>query len=101
MPIEDKTILDEVQIESEISTLDGWAYVPQTRELQRVWKFEKFVPTMAFVRRLTELMDANNHHADIHLDSRQKTLTVKVTTHSKNAVTRADMDFARAVQAMS
>ena len=101
MPIEDKTQLDEGQIQSEISKLEGWAYLPETKELQRVWKFDKFVPTMAFVRKLTELMDANNHHADIHLDSRQKTLTVKVTTHSKNAVTQADMDFARAVQAMS
>jgi pterin-4a-carbinolamine dehydratase len=54
---------------------------------------------MAFVRKLTETMDANNHHSDIHLDSRSKTLTVTVTTHSENAVTRADLDFARAVDA--
>ena len=97
MAIEDKTLLTEDEIRAEVADLEGWKYLEDSKELQRVWHFEKFVPTMAFVRRLTEIMDENNHHSDISLNSRTKTLTVTVTTHSKNAVTRADLDFAGSV----
>ena len=97
MAIEDKTVLSDEMIAAVASELEGWVYLEASKELQRVWNFEKFVPTMALVRKLTEIMDANNHHSDINLDSRSKTLTVTVTTHSENAVTRADIAFARAV----
>lgn len=95
--MENKTVLNEAEIKAEVSQLDGWSYLPETKELQRVWNFQKFVPTMVFVRTLTEIMDRNNHHSDIHLDCRKKTLTVTVTTHSENAITQSDVDFAKAV----
>ncbi|MGA1195458.1 MAG: 4a-hydroxytetrahydrobiopterin dehydratase [Candidatus Latescibacterota bacterium] len=101
MAIEDKTVLSEKEILSELAHLDGWEYVSEMRALRRVWQFEKFVPTMAFVRSLTQIMDENNHHSDLHLDSRKKTLTVTVTTHSENAITRSDVDFAKAINANS
>ena len=97
--VEDKTLLSEGQIRSALQKLAGWEYDAAKKELHRVWRFEKFVPTMAFVRKITEVMDGNNHHADLALDSRTRTLTVTVTTHTENAVTRADLDFAAAVNA--
>lgn len=99
MTIEDKTVLNADEIASEVANLEGWTYLEDTRELCRVWQFEKFVPTMVLVRTLTNIMDENNHHSDLQLDSRSKTLTVKVTTHSENAITRADINFAKAVNA--
>ncbi|MFT5369207.1 MAG: pterin-4a-carbinolamine dehydratase [Candidatus Latescibacterota bacterium] len=98
---EDKTVLDDEEIQAEVANLDGWDYLAETHELRRVWQFEKFVPTMVFVRTLTNVMDENNHHSDLQLDSRKKTLTVTVTTHSENAITRADVEFAKAVNAAS
>ena len=98
---ENKTLVGEDQIRDALGSLEGWEYVEDQKALRRVWEFDKFVPTMAFVRKLTEVMDTNNHHSDIHLDSRAKTLTVTVTTHSENAVTHADLDFAKAVHAAS
>ncbi len=94
---ENKARVSEDEIRRALETLEGWQYDAGKKELRRIWNFQKFVPTMGFVRTLTEVMDANNHHSDIHLDSRSKTLTVTVTTHSENAVTQADLDFAHAV----
>ena len=96
---EDKTLLSEDRIQTEVARLDGWEYLSDSKSMRRVWQFQKFLPTMALVRKITEVMDESDHHSDIHLDSRAKTLTVSVTTHSKNAVTQADIDFARAVNA--
>tara|TARA_B100001123_G_scaffold221674_2_gene249849 strand:- start:2662 stop:2967 length:306 start_codon:yes stop_codon:yes gene_type:complete len=96
---EDKTRVTDEEIGQALSDLEGWEYLQEERALQRVWTFEKFVPTMAFVRKLIDVMDTQNHHSDIYLDSRAKTLTVRVTTHTENAVTRADLDFAKVVSA--
>ena len=100
MKEEDKTVVSESEIEQAVSELSGWTYDADTRSLIRVWSFEKFVPTMAFIRQLTEVMDQENHHSDLALDGRSKTLTVKVTTFSENAVTRADLEFARVVDSL-
>jgi len=97
MAVEDKTLVSEDEIRETLKSLEGWEYDPQKRALRRIWRFEKFVPTMSLVRTIADVMDHNNHHSDIHLDSRNKTLTVEVTTHSANAVTRADLEFAGSV----
>lgn len=94
---ENKTLVTAEKIKNAVENLEGWEYLETEKTLQCVWTFEKFVPTMAFVRALTEIMDAENHHSDIILDSRAKQLTVRVTTHSANAVTQADLNFAQAV----
>ena len=97
MNTEDKTPVSKDEIRSTLEKLDGWRYDEDQKALIRVWKFEKYVPTMAFIRKLTEVMDKENHHSDLKLDGRSKTLTVTVTTFSENAVTRADLDFAKVV----
>lgn len=96
---ENKTLVTDEEINNAVGNLEGWEYLETEKTLQRVWTFQKFVPTMAFLRALTEIMDTENHHSDIILDSRAKQLTVRVTTHSANAVTQADLDFAQAVAA--
>jgi pterin-4a-carbinolamine dehydratase len=97
---ENKTVITEAGIHDALKDLTGWKYDAELKEISRVWKFEKFVPTMVFVRKLTEVMDSKNHHSDLNLDSRSKTLAVTVTTHTENAVTQADLDFAAAVNTL-
>jgi pterin-4a-carbinolamine dehydratase len=101
MKTEDKSDVSEGEIRAVVGGLEGWSYDVQEKTLIRQWKFDKYVPTMAFIRKLTEVMDQENHHSDLSLDGRSKTLTVRVTTFSKNAVTRADLEFAEAVSRLS
>ena len=49
MKVEDKSLVSEEEIQSELSELNGWTYDAEKRELTRVWSFEKFVPTMVLV----------------------------------------------------
>jgi len=97
MKVEDKTVVSEEEIAVALETLDGWTYEAVQKSLVRVWTFERYVPTMAFVRKLTKVMDLENHHSDLALDGRSKTLTVRITTFTENAVTRADLEFAEVV----
>ncbi len=97
MKFEDKRAVSEGEIRDALEKLEGWTYDDEQNALVRVWSFEKFVPTMVFIRELTKVMDRENHHSDLSLDGRARTLTVRITTFSENAVTRADLAFARSV----
>ena len=100
MKVEDKTVVPEEEVRTALQSLEGWDYDEVQKALVRVWTFEKYVPTMAFIRKLTEVMDQENHHSDLVLDGRSKTLTVKITTFSESAVTRADLEFAKVVSGL-
>ena len=98
MSVENKTLLDEDQIASALQSLTGWRREGIT--LVREWRFQKFTQLMPFLRGVLDTMDRANHHSDLVVDSRTKTLTISVTTHSAGALTQADVDFARAVNAL-
>lgn len=100
MNIEDKTVVTVKEVQAALQNLKGWNYDSVHKALVRVWSFEKYVPTMKFIRELTKVMDQENHHSDLVLDGKSKTLTVKVTTFSESAVTRADLAFAEVVNGL-
>ena len=72
---------------------EGWEY--RGNALHKTWKFEKFMKMPDFVLKAVSLMNEVNHHADISMDTKNKIVSVSVTTHSAGCVTRADMEFAR------
>ena len=53
---------------------------------------------MAFAQRIGEAATALGHHPDIHIE-RYKHVRVVLTTHASRAVSRADIDLARAIDA--
>ena len=69
---------------------DGW----QERDgaLEREHEFASFAEAIAFVDRLAELAEAENHHPDI--DIRYRRVTVRWTTHSEGGITDRDRELA-------
>ena len=61
--------------------------------LQREFEFAGFMDAVAFVNRVAELAEGENHHPDIALSYRR--VTLRWTTHSAGAVTERDHDLAR------
>ena len=60
--------------------------------LVRELEFESFPAAVAFVDRLAELAESENHHPDI--DIRYRRVTVRWSTHSAGGVTDRDRDLA-------
>jgi 4a-hydroxytetrahydrobiopterin dehydratase len=60
--------------------------------LEREFAFHSFKDAMAFVDRLAELAEFENHHPDI--DIRYRNVTVRWTTHSKGGITERDRQMA-------
>lgn len=71
--------------------LDGSAIV-------RTFALGNFVEAVEFVNQVTELAEDANHHPDV--DIRWNKVTLRLTTHSKKGLTKADFDLASQIDAL-
>ena len=96
---EDKGVLSVEEVDVELGSLERWS-----REgviISRDFVLANFGDITAFLQHVVGTIAAQNHHPDFSLDTGTRTVAVSVTTHSEGAVTRADIDFAGALNAWS
>jgi len=68
----------------------GWQEVDGA--LQRTFEFPSFPEAIAFVNRVAELAEQENHHPDIAVS--YKKVTLRWTTHSAGGITERDRELA-------
>ncbi|MDP6349204.1 MAG: 4a-hydroxytetrahydrobiopterin dehydratase [Chloroflexota bacterium] len=78
------------QIERALVTPEGWER--QDASITRQFEFATFAVAIEFVRAVSEVAEAMDHHPDI--DSRYQRVRIALSTHSAAGVT--DLDFALA-----
>lgn len=66
--------------------------------LERTFEFASFPDAIAFVNRLAELAEGENHHPDIAVSYRK--VTVRWTTHSAGGITDRDRSLAAATDSL-
>jgi 4a-hydroxytetrahydrobiopterin dehydratase len=81
--------LNEQEIADGLRGLD-WEY--EDKVIRRRYNFPSFMSAIAFVNRVAELAEENDHHPDILVTYRTVTLTL--STHSEGGVTEKDIDLA-------
>ena len=71
-------------------TPESWTEVDKA--LERTFELESFVDALAFVNRVGELAEAENHHPDIaiHYDK----VTLRWWTHTADGITDRDRELA-------
>ena len=77
--------------------MDGWA--EQDDALVREFELPSFPEAIAFVDRLAELAEGENHHPDI--DIRYRRVTVRWTTHSEGGISEKDREMAEQTSALA
>jgi 4a-hydroxytetrahydrobiopterin dehydratase len=70
--------------------VDGWE--EEENALVREFELPSFPAAIAFVDRLAELAESEDHHPDI--DIRYRRVTVRWTTHSAGGITEKDREMA-------
>lgn len=73
-----------------MSNLSGWDEVDGA--LERTFELPSFAEAIAFVDRVAELAEAENHHPDIAIS--YKKVTLRWTTHSAGGITERDRELA-------
>ena len=66
--------------------------------LERTFEFASFPDAIAFVNRLAELAEQENHHPDIEISYRR--VTVRWATHSAGGITDRDRALAAATDTL-
>ena len=77
--------------------MDEWS--EQDNALVRHFEFESFPAAIAFVERLANAAESENHHPDI--DIRYRKVTVRWTTHSTGGITDRDHEMAERTTALA
>jgi 4a-hydroxytetrahydrobiopterin dehydratase len=73
-----------------VGDTEGWSEVDGA--LERTFAFESFLDALAFVNRVGELAEAENHHPDIRIDYRK--VTLRWWTHTAGGITDRDRELA-------
>ena len=63
--------------------------------IERVHHAKKYLEGIAFVHKVAEMAEENNHHPDIHIN--YKRISVKYWTHTVSGVTLADVQMAQKI----
>lgn len=71
-------------------------WIKVNKQLRKEFTFRDFSEAMAFVNRVAELAEGQNHHPDILL-YRYKHVRLTLTTHSEGKVTEADYKLAEMI----
>jgi 4a-hydroxytetrahydrobiopterin dehydratase len=79
------------QVSLHLKAVPNWSKRAQT--ILRTFKFDGFMLSIAFVRRIAKQAQKINHHPDIDIRFDQVTLTL--TTHDEGGITEKDFSLAR------
>jgi 4a-hydroxytetrahydrobiopterin dehydratase len=83
--------LNTKQINLNLKAVPDWSERAQT--IFRTFKFEGFLMSIAFVRRIAKQAQKINHHPDI--DVRFDKVTLTLTSHDEGGITKKDFSLAR------
>jgi 4a-hydroxytetrahydrobiopterin dehydratase len=67
--------------------------------LEKTLELASFPAAIAFVQRVAELAEAENHHPDISISYRK--VTIRWTTHSAGGITDRDRELAQRTDELS
>ncbi len=76
---------------------EGWSEVDGA--LERAFEFPTFLEAIAYVNRVADLAEAENHHPDIAVSYRR--VTLRWWTHTAGGVTDRDRELAAASSALA
>ena len=77
-------------VDTGVVTPEGWTEVDDA--LERTFEFDSFVDALAFVNRVGELAEAENHHPDIAIHYNR--VTLRWWTHTAGGITDRDRELA-------
>jgi 4a-hydroxytetrahydrobiopterin dehydratase len=79
-----------------VATADRWVEVDGA--LEREFEFADFAEALAFVNRVGELAEAENHHPDVEIHWNR--VKLRWWTHVANAITERDRELATRTDAL-
>jgi len=88
--------LSGIEIQDALSGLDGWEF--KNNAIHKIFTFESYLNSIAFINRLAEIAEENNHHPDMVVGWCK--IDVAFTSHDQGGVTTACIDMAKKTESV-
>ena len=88
--------LSNSDIQYAISDLNGWEF--KNNAIHKMFTFESYLNSIAFINRLAEIAEENNHHPDMVVGWCK--IDVAFTSHDQGGVTTACIDMAKKAESV-
>ena len=85
--------MDDTAVAAGLARLPGWARVGSA--IARTYRFDDFRRSLAFVNRVAQLAERQQHHPDV--DIRYNQVTLSVWTHDAGGLSERDFRLAAAI----
>ena len=82
----------------QLDALDGWDLADDGTAIHKQWEVDDFAAALAFVNRIGEVAEEEQHHPDLHLTGYNR-VTVELTTHAIDGLSRNDFILAAKIDA--
>jgi 4a-hydroxytetrahydrobiopterin dehydratase len=86
--------LTEIEIETLLQTLNGWAY--KNGAITKSYIFKDFKEAFSIMTRIAFECEAKNHHPD--WENVYNSLTIKLNTHDVDGLTKKDFELAQSIE---
>ncbi len=84
--------LDAAQMKLLLPEIPGWKAVEDNRKLQRQFKLKDFKASMAFINKMADIAEAEQHHPDFFV--RYSAVDVTLWTHAIGGLSENDFILA-------
>ena len=88
--------LSNSDIQYAISDLNGWEF--ENNAIHKIFTFESYLNSIAFINRLAGIAEENNHHPDMVVGWCK--IDVAFTSHDQGGVTTACIDMAKKAESV-
>jgi 4a-hydroxytetrahydrobiopterin dehydratase len=88
--------LSNSDIQYAISDLNGWEF--KNNAIHKIFIFESYLNSIAFINRLAEIAEEKNHHPDMVVGWCK--IDVAFTSHDQGGVTTACIDMAKKAESV-
>ena len=88
--------LSIADIQYAISDLNGWEF--KNNAIHKIFIFGSYLNSIAFINRLAEIAEENNHHPDMVVGWCK--IDVAFTSHDQGGVTTACIDMAKRTESV-
>lgn len=91
--------LSRAEIETELSSLDGWQQDEGRSAISKSFVFANFVEAFGFMTKVALIAEKMDHHPE--WSNVYKTVDVTLTTHSAGGITELDTKLAAKMDALA
>ena len=90
-------VLSNSEVKEKLKEINGWKL--KGNRIEKVYRFKQYMDGIAFVNKLAELAEKEEHHPDIEII--YTTVTVALTTHDAGGITNYDIRMAKKIIQLS